>query len=129
MEVRSVGNANSKFIEENKNQFINVSTLNLRRAEQIRQQFNEQREKVKDELNDKNPKKFMHNSHFSARNTGSPPNFKGNESKRQSKLRPQTAYGGVAVPPRNIKSIVKENGVRFSADENGRLKNILDAKN
>lgn len=35
-EVRSVGNAKSKFIEENKNQFMNVSSLNLRRAEQIR---------------------------------------------------------------------------------------------
>lgn len=32
-ESRSVGNANSKFIEENKNQFMNVSSLNLRRAE------------------------------------------------------------------------------------------------
>lgn len=32
-EVRSVGNAKSRFIEENKNQFMNVSSLNLRRAE------------------------------------------------------------------------------------------------
>jgi hypothetical protein len=35
-EARSVGNPNSKFIEDNKSQFMNVSNLNLKRAEQIR---------------------------------------------------------------------------------------------
>lgn len=69
-ESRSVGNAKSQFIEDNKKQFMDVSTLNLRRAEQIRKQMNEQRRIVIDKLNKENPRKNLQSSHHSARNDG-----------------------------------------------------------
>lgn len=47
----------------------------------------------------------------------------------QNKNRPQTAYGGIAVPERNIKSIVREKNLKVSAEENGKLENILSGMN
>lgn len=62
-EARSVGNPRSKFIEKEKSQFMDVSNLNLKRAEQIRQQFNKQRRLVFEKLNKENPRKDMKNAH------------------------------------------------------------------
>lgn len=126
-EARSVGNPNSNFIEHNKKNFMNVSNLNLRRAEQIRQQFNQQRRLVFEKLNKENPRKDVRNAHSSARNTST---YVGDGNLAAGgRARPYTAYGGIAAPPRNIKSIVRDQYVRSSVEQNGQLENILSDMN
>ena len=50
-EIRMTGNAKTSFIEKNKNMLENVSRLNFKRAQQISQQFQEQRKVVFEHLN------------------------------------------------------------------------------
>ena len=45
------------------------------------------------------------------------------------RTRPATAYGGIAAPPRNIKSIVRDQYVKSSVEQNGKLENILTDMN
>ena len=47
------------------------------------------------------------------------------------RARPYTAYGGVAanLAPRNIKSLVRDQYVKTTAEQNGKLENILDHMN
>ncbi len=50
-ESRLNGNPNSTFIDDNQKQFMKVSKLNLKRAEQISKQFYEQRKNINDQFN------------------------------------------------------------------------------